>query len=137
MICYSMSVVRNYQLFRYLLGCTRGAHHPVMNMYRNVVGLPKERAQTYWGIEGAAYPEALNIYGLHAVYADAEMMSDCFGRCPNRKRTKFEYGHSGLIHLEHHYTSMLDFAYMHLEAARYGTEKLQDQFEHSQKHLVV
>lgn len=171
-------VGRNYQLFRYLLGCTRGAHHPVlfnggifnvdntngqlpeyrnwqecefmaqnqrlvywpllktgdsdlmqpvMNMYRNMVGLQKERAQTYWGIEGAAYPEALNLYGLHAVYADAEMMSDCFGRCPNRKRTKFEYGHSGLIHLEHHYTSMLDFAYMHLEAARYGTEKLQDQ----------
>lgn len=169
-------VGRNYQLFRYLLGCSRGARHPVlfnggifnvdntngqlpeyrnwqgcefmaqnqrlvywpllktgdndlmqpvMNMYRNMIDLQKGRAQTYWGIEGAAYPEALNIYGLHAVYADPEVMSDCFGRCPNRKRT--EYGHSGLIHLEQHYTSMLDFAYMLLEAARYGTEKLQDQ----------
>lgn len=169
-------VGRNYQLFRYLLGCSRGARHPVlfnggifnvdningqppefrnwqgcefmaqnqrlvywpllktgdndlmqpvMNMYRNMIDLQKARAKTYWGIEGAAYPEALNIYGLQAVYADPEIMSDCFGRCPNRKRT--EYGHSGLIHLEHHYSSMLDFAYMLLEAARYGTEKLQDQ----------
>lgn len=171
-------VGRNYQLFRYMLGCTLGARHPVlfnggifnvdnpngelpeyrnwqgcefmaqnqrlvywpllktgdndlmqpvMNMYRNMVGLQKERAKTYWGIEGVAYPEALNIYGLHAVYADPEIMSDCFGRCGSHKRTRSEYGHSGLIHLEHHYTSMLDFAYMHLEAARYGAEKLQDQ----------
>ncbi len=169
-------VGRNYQLFRYMLGCTRGAHHPVlfnggifnvdnpngqlpeyrnwqgcefmaqnqrlvywpllktgdndlmqpvMNQYRNMVGLQKQRAKNYWGIEGVAYPEGLNIYGLHAVYADPEIMSDCFGRCDSYKRTN--YGHSGLIHLEYHYTSMLDFAYMHLEAARYGTEKLQDQ----------
>lgn len=171
-------VGRNYQLFRYLLGCTRGARHPVlfnggifnvdningkspeyrnwqgcefmaqnqrlvywpllktgdndlmqpiMNMYRNMVDLQKERAKNYWGIEGGAYPEALNIYGLHAVYADPEIMSDCFDRCGSHKRSKEEYGHSGMIHLEHHYTSMLDFAYMFLEAARFGKEKLQDQ----------
>ena len=169
-------VGRNYQLFRYMLGCTRAAKHPIlfnagifnvdnsdgttpetrnwqecefmaqnqrliywpllktgdsdilqpaMNMYRDMVSLQKSRAQAYWNIEGTAYPEALNIYGLHAVYADPEIMTDCFGRCPNRKRV--EYGHSGLIHLEHHYTSMLDFAYMLLEAARFGYEKLETQ----------
>lgn len=171
-------VGRNYQLFRYLLGCTHGARHPilfnggifnvdntngqspeyrnwqgcefmaqnqrlvywpllktgdndlmqpVMNMYRNGIKLQKARAQNYWNIEGAAYPEALNIYGLHAVYADPDMMTDSFGRCANRKREASEYGHSGLIHLEHHYTSMLDFAYMFLEAARFGKEELQRQ----------
>ncbi len=171
-------VGRNYQLFRYMMGCTRGAKHPVlfnggifnvdntngrqpeyrnwqgcefmaqnqrlvywpllktgdndlmqsvMNQYRGLVDLQKARVKNYWGIEGVAYPEGLNIYGLHAVYADPDIMADCFGRCGSHKRTPDEYGHSGLIHLQHHYTSMLDFAYMHLEAARYGTEKLQDQ----------
>lgn len=169
-------VGRNYQLFRYMLGCSRGARlpvlfnggifnfdnengklpeyrnwqecefmaqnqrlvywpllktgdndimQPVMNMYRNQVDLQKARAQSYWGLEGVAYPEGLNIYGLHSVYQDPEIMVDCFYRCPPRKRT--EYGHSGYIHLEHHYTSMLDFAYMLLEAARFGKERLQDQ----------
>lgn len=175
-IAAAWHVGRNYQLFRYMLGCTRTAKHPVlfnagifnvdntdgtdpeirnwqgcefmaqnqrlvywpllktgdsdilqpaMNMYRDMVSLQKSRALKYWGIEGTAYPEGLNIYGLHAVYADPEIMTDCFGRCPDRKRT--EYGHSGLIHLEHHYTSMLDFAYMLLEAARFGYEKLETQ----------
>lgn len=171
-------VGRNYQLFRYMMGCTRGAKHPVLfnggifnvdntngtlpeyrhwqgcefmaqnqrlvywpllktgdgdlmqpiiDQYRGLVDLQKERVKNYWGIEGVAYPEGLNIYGLHAVYADPNVMVDGFGRCGSHKRTPDEYGHSGLIHLQHHYTSMLDFAYMFLEAARYGTEKLQDQ----------
>ncbi len=167
---------RNYQLFRYLLGCTKGAKFPVLfnggifnvdnpngqapevrnwqstefmaqnqrlvywpllktgdndimqpvfNMYRNTAELQKARAKNYWNIEGGIYPEGLSIYGLHSVYADPEIMVDCFGRCPARERT--EYGHSGLIHLEYHYTSSLDFAYMLLEAARFGQEELQKQ----------
>nr|WP_129732644.1 DUF5703 domain-containing protein [Parabacteroides goldsteinii] len=175
-VAAAWQVGRNYQLFRYMLGCSRGARHPVlfnggifnfdnengklpeyrnwqecefmaqnqrlvywpllktgdndimqpvMNMYRNLVDLQKARAQYYWGLEGVAYPEGLNIYGLHSVYQDPEIMVDCFNRCPSRKRT--EYGHSGYIHLEHHYTSMLDFAYMLLEAARFGKESLQNQ----------
>ena len=167
---------RNYQLFRYMLGCTRGARHPVLfnggifntdnangrepeyrnwqetefmaqnqrliywpllktgdtdlmqpvfDMYRDLAELQKARARTYWDIEGGVYPEGLNIYGLHSVYQDPEIMTDCFGRCPPRKRT--EYGHSGYIHLEHHYTSTLDFAYLLLEAARFGQEELQRQ----------
>lgn len=169
-------VGRNYQLTRYMMGCSRGAKFPVlfnggifnvdngngsvpeirnwqgcefmaqnqrlvywpllktgdsdilqpaMNLYRDRIDMHQARAREYWRIEGAAYPEGLNIYGLHSVYADPEVMFDCFYRCPDRPRT--EYGHSGLIHLEYHYTSMLDFAYMLLEAARFGYEDLQDQ----------
>lgn len=167
-------VGRNYQLFRYMLGCTSGATHPalfnggifnfdspygapefrmwqecefmaqnqrlvywpllksgdfdimqpVLTMYKRLLPLQKARAKEYWNIEGAAYPEALTIYGLQGVYGNPEMMNDCFGRCPDRKRT--EYGHSGLIHLEYHYTSMLDFAYMATEYARFGGEELKE-----------
>lgn len=169
-------VGRNYQLFRYMLGCSRGAKfpiqfnggifnvdndngslpeirnwqhcqfmaqnqrlvywpllktgdddlmQPVMNMYKNMIELQKARANYYWNIEGTAYPEGLTIYGLHSIYKDPEIMVDCFNRTPSRKR--MEYGHSGFIHLEHHYTSMLDFAYMLLESVRFGKSKLQDQ----------
>ncbi len=168
-------VGRNYQLFRYMMGCSRNAIHPVLfnggifnvdnpngklpefrnwqdcefmaqnqrlvywpllksgdkdlmqpviNQYTGQIDLQTARAKEYWGIEGSAYPEGLNIYGLHSVYVDPETMVDCFGRCPSRKRT--EYGHSGYIHLEYHYTSMLDFAYMLLESARFGNEKLEE-----------
>lgn len=91
---------------------------PGLNMYTRLLPLQKAKAKEFWNIDGAAYPEALTIYGLQGVYGDPEMMNDCFGRCPDRKRT--EYGHSGLIHLEYHYTSMLDFAYMATEYARFG-----------------
>ncbi len=177
-VAAAWQVGRNYQLFRYLMGCTRGARHPVLfnggifnvdngpgspaesrnwqgcefmaqnqrlvywpliktgdndlmqpviNMYSNLLDLQKARVKTYWGFEGAAYPEALSIYGMHAVYANPEVMSDAFYRTGNRKREPWEYGHSGLMHLEHHYTSMLDFAYMFLESARFGQEPLQRQ----------
>ena len=177
-IAAAWQVGRNYQLFRYLMGCTCGARHPVLfnggifnvdntngqspeyrnwqgcefmaqnqrlvywpllktgdsdlmrpviNMYRDMVDLQKARVRNYWGIEGVAYPEALSIYGLHAVYANPDVMTDAFYRAPDRKREPWEYGHSGLMHLEHHYTSMLDFAYMFLESARYGQEELQRQ----------
>lgn len=167
---------RNYHLFRYMMGCSQNAKHPVlfnggifnvdnrngsvpetrnwqscefmaqnqrlvywpllksgdkeilrpvMDMYRNTIELQKARAMAYWNIEGAAYPEGFNIYGLHSVYADPDTMIDCFYRCPPRVRT--ECGHSGLIHLEYHYTSMLDFAYLLLEAARFGYEDIQTQ----------
>ena len=165
-------VGRNYQLFRYMMGCTRGARYPaqfnggifnfdsnernpdirmwqdceymaqnqrlvywpliktgdfdlmqpVVNLYNDMVSLQKTRAQTYWNIEGTAYPEGLSIYGLNRIYIDPDTMVDSWGRCPPRKRT--EWGHSGLIHLEYHYTSMLDFAYMMLEHSRFGGSKL-------------
>lgn len=161
-------VGQNYQLFRYMLGCSSKGRLPVLfnggifnydspdaapekrnwedcefmaqnqrliywpllktgdydlmlpalNMYKNMLPFQKAKAKKFWGIEGAAYPEALMIYGLHAVYADPEFVTDCFGRCADRKRE--EYGHSGLMHLEHHYTSMLDFAYMALNYVRYA-----------------
>ena len=174
-ISAAWQVGRNYQLFRYMLGCTRGAKYPaqfnggifnfdsnrgvpdqrmwqeceymaqnqrlvywpliktgdfdlmqpVVDLYNNLVPLQKARSATYWGIEGTAYPEALSIYGLHRIYADPDTMIDVFDRCLPRKRT--EPGHSGYIHLEYHYTSMLDFAYMMLEHARFGGSKLADQ----------
>ena len=161
-------VGRNYQLFRYMLGCSSKGRLPILfnggifnfdspdaaperrnwegcefmaqnqrlvywpmlktgdfdlmipalNMYRNMLPFQQAKAKMFWGIEGAAYPEALMVYGLHAVYNNPEIMTDCFGRCPDRKRT--EYGHSGLIHLEYHYTSMLDFAYMALNYVKYN-----------------
>ena len=168
-------VGRNYQLFRYMMGCTRGAKYPaqfnggifnfdsnertpdrrmwqdceymaqnqrlvywpfiktgdfdlmepVVNLYNNMVPLQKTRAKTYWDIEGAAYPEGLSIYGLNRIYLHPDTMVDSWNRCEPRLRT--EPGHSGLIHLEYHYTSMLDFAYMMLEHARFGGSKLTDQ----------
>lgn len=168
-------VGRNYQLFRYMLGCTVGSKHPALfnggifnydssegapenrmwqgcefmaqnqrlvywpllksgdfdlmkpalNMYNQLLPLQKARAKMYWNVDGAAYPEALTIHGLQGVYVDPEIMTDCFGRCSDRQRT--EYGHSGLIHLEYHYTSMLDFAYMALEYARFGGGALKEQ----------
>lgn len=174
-VAAAWQVGRNYQLFRYMLGCTAGSKHPALfnggifnydssygapenrmwqdcefmaqnqrlvywpllksgdfdlmqpalNMYNQLLPLQKARAKMYWNIEGAAYPEALTIYGLQGVYIDPEIMTDCFGRCPNRQRT--EYGHSGFIHLEYHYTSMLDFAYMALEYARFGGGSLKEQ----------
>ncbi len=99
---------------------------PVLNLYRGLLPLQKIRAKHFWGIEGSAYPESLSTYGLHAVMGtnNPDLMEDCFGRIPSYPRK--EWGHSGYVHLEHHYTSMLDFAYMFLEYVRFGPGRLDD-----------
>lgn len=97
---------------------------PALDMYNRMLPLQLARSRKFWNIEGAAFPEALMVYGLNGVYGDPTKMTDCFGRCPDRPRT--EDGHSGLIHLEYHYTSMLDFAYMALNYVEYGGGKLAD-----------
>ena len=99
---------------------------PVVNMYMGLLPIEKIRAKHYWGIEGTAYPESLTPYGLHASMGtnNPDLMADCFKRIPSYPRT--EWGHSGHVHLEHHYTSMLDFAYMFLESVRFGARNLND-----------
>ena len=167
-------VGRNYQLVRYMLGCSKGAKFPVLfnggifnvdsrigepdkrtwqncqfmaqnqrlvywpmlktgdfdlmdpvlTMYKGLLPIEQIRAKHYWNIEGTAYPEALSAYGLHSVMStpDPDLMLDVFKRIPSYPRT--EWGHSSHVHLEHHYTSMLDFAYMFLEYVRFGADNL-------------
>lgn len=99
---------------------------PAVNMYMGLLPIEKIRAKHYWGIEGTAYPESLTPYGLHSAMGtnNPDLMADCFQRIPSYTRT--EWGHSGHVHLEHHYTSMLDFAYMFLESVRFGARNLND-----------
>ena len=99
---------------------------PVLNMYTGLLPIEQIRAKHYWNIEGTAYPEALSPYGLHSVMGatNPDMMEDAFKRIPSYPRK--EWGHSGYVHLEHHYTSMLDFAYMFLESVRFGQGKLEE-----------
>lgn len=170
-------VGRNYQLFRYMLACSKGAQFPVqfnggifnfengegsvpekrmwqecefmaqnqrliywpllksgdedimtpyVRFYKDMADLQYARAKNYWNIEGTAYPEALGIFGFHTefVYGNPEMVDSRHHGLGQRKREK--PGHSGLGHLEYHYTSTLDAAYMLLEQCRFGKARLKD-----------
>jgi hypothetical protein len=68
--------------------------------------------KTLYKIDNKPNPDRIAAYPLRS------LMEDCFGRIPSYPRK--EWGHSGYVHLEYHYTSMLDFAYMFLEYVRFG-----------------
>jgi hypothetical protein len=99
---------------------------PGLDFYRDRAVLGQARAKSYWGIDGMIFPESLSLFGLHTngTFGDPEKVTDCFNRCPDAKREM--PGHSGLKHLEYHYTSSLEFAYMMLEWQRFTGRDLQD-----------
>lgn len=152
-------VGRNYQLFRYMLGCNSSGKFPtlfnggffnvdvpvpsdqipnqspdarlwggtgfmaqnqrllywpllksgdydviklVLDFYKERAEAQRARARKCFGVEGTPFPESVNWCGL---------FSDGLGS---------KSGHSSANHLEYHYTSTLDFAYMMLEYARFS-----------------
>lgn len=156
-------VGRNYQLFRYMLGCNSTGKFPTLfnggffnvdvplpsdqlanqspdarvwgsvgfmaqnqrllywpliksgdedvlkiglNFYQDRAEVQRARALQCFGVDGTPFPEALNWCGL---------FSDGLGA---------KSGHSSAKHLEYHYTSTLDFAFMMLEAARSSGESI-------------
>jgi hypothetical protein len=152
-------VGRNYQLFRYMLGCNSSGKFPtlfnggffnvdvpvytdqipnqspdarlwgstgfmaqnqrllywpllksgdydvlkvVLDFYKDRVEAQRARAKKCFGVDGTPFPESINWFGL---------FSDGLGA---------KSGHSSANHLEYHYTSTLDFAYLMLEYARFS-----------------
>ena len=75
---------------------------PALRLYRDTAPTQQARARKCWGVDGTPFPEPMDWCGLFAGGLGSPS------------------GHCGLEHLEHHYTSSLDFAYMMIEHVRFS-----------------
>lgn len=75
-----------------------------MDFYKDRAETQRARAIKCFGVDGTPFPESVNWCGL---------FSDGLGA---------KSGHCSAKHLEYHYTSTLDFAFMMIEYARYGND---------------
>jgi hypothetical protein len=71
-----------------------------LDFYAGHAKLQTARAKLQWGIDGAIFPELMNLFGLD--------------------NTPDKDGHSSQWHLKHHYTTAIEFAFMMLEYCRYS-----------------
>lgn len=71
------------------------------DFYRDRIDMSRAHAKKFWGVDGVAWCEAFSIFGLGAIGTNAD------GRC-------------NPPHLEHHYTSGMEFALLMLELQRYS-----------------
>jgi hypothetical protein len=71
-----------------------------LDFYRNRAALAEAKTKHFFGVEGATFPESVDLFGL-------------IGACSSSN------GLEGCEHLTYHFTSAIEFAYMMLEQFRF------------------